>query len=73
MIPGDDEVRVTCDDTVMLITLDHPMVDGCVEMTDGQDFVSLSQKMNDRLVEIAKMKPTQSLATQQINEGNQHE
>ena len=32
------------------------MVDGCVEMTDGQDFVTLSQKMNDGLVEIAKMK-----------------
>ncbi len=24
MIPGDDEVRVTCDDSVMLITLDRP-------------------------------------------------
>ena len=24
MIPGDDEVRVTCDDAVMLITLDRP-------------------------------------------------
>jgi hypothetical protein len=32
------------------------MVDGCVEMTAGQDFASLSRKMNDGLVEIAKMK-----------------
>ena len=36
--------------------LRNAMVDGCVEMTDGQDFASLSQKMNDGLVEIAKMK-----------------
>ena len=32
------------------------MVDGCVEMTAGQDFATLSEKMNDGLVEIAKMK-----------------
>ena len=32
------------------------MVDGCVEMTAGQDFATLSKKMNDGLVEIAKMK-----------------
>jgi len=32
------------------------MVDGCVDMTAGQDFATLSQKMNDGLVEIAKMK-----------------
>ena len=32
------------------------MVDGCVDMTDGQDFVTLSKKMNDGLVESAKMK-----------------
>jgi carnitine 3-dehydrogenase len=36
--------------------LRNSMVDGCVEMTDGQDFATLSQKMNDGLVEIAKMK-----------------
>jgi carnitine 3-dehydrogenase len=36
--------------------LRNAMVDGCVEMTGGQDFASLSQKMNDGLVEIAKMK-----------------
>jgi carnitine 3-dehydrogenase len=36
--------------------LRNEMVDGCVEMTDGQDFATLSQKMNDGLVEIAKMK-----------------
>ncbi|MFV2032222.1 MAG: 3-hydroxyacyl-CoA dehydrogenase NAD-binding domain-containing protein [Gammaproteobacteria bacterium] len=32
------------------------MVDGCIEMTKGQDFATLSQKMNDGLVEIAKIK-----------------
>ncbi|MFT6371337.1 MAG: carnitine 3-dehydrogenase [Gammaproteobacteria bacterium] len=32
------------------------MVDGCVEMTNGKDFATLSRKMNDGLVEIAKMK-----------------
>jgi len=32
------------------------MVDGCVQMTGGQDFTTLSQKMNDGLVEIAKIK-----------------
>lgn len=32
------------------------MVDGCFEMTGGQDFACLSKKMNDGLVEIAKMK-----------------
>ena len=36
--------------------LRNAMVDGCVEMTEGQDFATLSQKMNDGLVEIAKMK-----------------
>ncbi len=38
--------------------LRNAMVDGCVEMTAGQDFASLSKKMNDGLVEIAKMKRT---------------
>ena len=32
------------------------MVDGCIEMTRGEDFASLSKKMNDGLVEIAKIK-----------------
>ncbi len=32
------------------------MVDGCVKMTKGQDFATLSRKMNAGLVEIAKMK-----------------
>lgn len=32
------------------------MVDGCVKMTEGQDFATLSRKMNAGLVEIAKMK-----------------
>lgn len=32
------------------------MVDGCVQMTEGQDFATLSRKMNAGLVEIAKMK-----------------
>ena len=32
------------------------MIDGCIEMTKGQDFATLSKKMNDGLVEIAKMK-----------------
>jgi carnitine 3-dehydrogenase len=36
--------------------LRNAMVDGCIEMTDGQDFATLSRKMNDGLVEIAKMK-----------------
>lgn len=36
--------------------LRNAMVDGCVEMTEGQDFATLSRKMNDGLVEIAKMK-----------------
>lgn len=36
--------------------LRNAMVDGCVEMTAGQDFATLSKKMNDGLVEIAKMK-----------------
>jgi len=49
------------------------MVDGCVEMTDGLDFASLNQKLNDGLVEIAKIKRTQNLTNQQIIEANQHE
>jgi carnitine 3-dehydrogenase len=36
--------------------LRNSMVDGCVEMTQGQDFTTLSQKMNNGLVEIAKLK-----------------
>ena len=36
--------------------LRNAMVDGCVEMTDGADFATLSRKMNDGLVEIAKMR-----------------
>jgi len=36
------------------------MVDGCIAMTDGQDFATLSKKMNQGLVEIAKMKRRQS-------------
>ena len=32
------------------------MVDGCVEMTKGEDFTSLTNKMNQGLVAIAKMK-----------------
>jgi len=32
------------------------MIDGCIEMTKGKDFASLSKKMNDGLVEIAKLK-----------------
>jgi len=36
--------------------LRNAMVDGCVDMTKGQDFATLSRKMNDGLVEIAKMK-----------------
>ena len=32
------------------------MVDGCIEMTNNQDFTTLSKKMNDGLVEIAKTK-----------------
>ena len=36
------------------------MVDGSIEMTDGQDFETLSKKMNQGLVEIAKLKKNQS-------------
>jgi len=36
--------------------LRNAMVDGCEEMTQGQDFASLSRKMNDGLVQIAKIK-----------------
>jgi carnitine 3-dehydrogenase len=36
--------------------LREAMVDGCIEMTRGQDFATLSRKMNDGLVEIAKLK-----------------
>ncbi len=39
--------------------LRNAMVDGCVKMTDGQDFATLSRKMNDGLVRIAKMKQKQ--------------
>ena len=40
--------------------LRNVMIDGCVEMTEGQDFASLSRKMNDGLVEIAKLKRKQN-------------
>ncbi|MGB5706390.1 MAG: 3-hydroxyacyl-CoA dehydrogenase NAD-binding domain-containing protein [Arenicellales bacterium] len=40
--------------------LRNKMVDGCIAMTDGQDFATLSKKMNHGLVEIAKMKRRQS-------------
>lgn len=36
--------------------LRNAMVDGCVEMTAGQDFTTLSRKMNAGLVEIARLK-----------------
>ena len=39
--------------------LRQAMIDGCAEMTEGQDFASLSRKMNDGLVKIAKMKQNQ--------------
>ncbi len=39
--------------------LRNAMVDGCIEMSRGQDFATLSKKMNDGLVEIAKMKRNQ--------------
>ncbi|UCH39661.1 MAG: 3-hydroxybutyryl-CoA dehydrogenase [Gammaproteobacteria bacterium] len=45
--------------------LRQAMIDGCIEMTRGQDFATLSKKMNDGLVEIAKMKRRQQ---QQQNE-----
>ncbi len=38
------------------------MVDGCVEMTRGQDFTTLSRKLNAGLVEIARLR--QRLATE---------
>lgn len=41
--------------------LRNKMVDGCIAMTDGQDFATLSKKMNQGLVEIAKMKQKHSL------------
>ncbi|MEM7564410.1 MAG: 3-hydroxyacyl-CoA dehydrogenase NAD-binding domain-containing protein, partial [Pseudomonadota bacterium] len=40
--------------------LRNAMVDGCVEMTDGESFSQLSQKMNNGLVEIARMKKKQN-------------
>ena len=40
--------------------LRNAMVEGCVEMTQGQDFAALSRKMNDGLVEIAKLKRKQN-------------
>ena len=36
--------------------LRNKMVNGCEEMCEGEDFASLSRKMNEGLVEIAKMK-----------------
>lgn len=36
--------------------LRNAMVNGCEEMCEGEDFASLSKKMNQGLVEIAKMK-----------------
>lgn len=36
--------------------LRNAMVNGCEEMCDGKDFATLSKKMNDGLVKIAKMK-----------------
>jgi carnitine 3-dehydrogenase len=39
--------------------LRNAMVDGCIEMTSGADFAALSRKMNDGLVEIAKLKRKQ--------------
>jgi carnitine 3-dehydrogenase len=36
------------------------MVNGCIDMTQGQDFATLSKKMNQGLVEIAKLKRRQS-------------
>ena len=39
--------------------LRNTMVDGCIDMTKGENFSTLSRKMNDGLVEIAKMKRTQ--------------
>ncbi len=49
--------------------LRNAMVDGCVEMTEGQDFATLSKKMNDGLVEIARLKRQQN----QNNSGGDHE
>jgi len=39
--------------------LRQAMIDGCAKMAEGQDFASLSRKMNDGLVKIAKMKHNQ--------------
>jgi len=39
--------------------LRNTMINGCLDMTEGQDFTSLSQKMNKGLVEIAKIKRKQ--------------
>ena len=43
--------------------LRNAMVDGCIDMTKGQDFATLSKKMNDGLVEIAKMKRQQQTSS----------
>jgi len=41
--------------------LREAMIDGCVDLTHGQDFTALSQKMNAGLVEIAKLKKQQAI------------
>lgn len=42
--------------------LRNSMVEGCIEMTEGQNFATLSRKMNDGLVEIAKIKRQKSIS-----------
>lgn len=39
--------------------LRRQMIEGCIAMTRGEDFTTLSKKMNDGLVKIAKMKREQ--------------
>ena len=45
------------------------LVDGCAAMTGGQGFTALSQKMNDGLVEIARLKRRSSAN----HSGDKHE
>jgi hypothetical protein len=44
------------------------MVDGCIEMTGDQDFATLSRKMNDGLVEIARLKRSKQQKTDKRGE-----
>ena len=52
----DDKWRMQLEPHELTPELRNAMVDGCIEMTEGEDFATLSRKMNDGLVEIARLK-----------------